>query len=227
MGVLNDNTIMGASLTDAGATLSSTTWYPDIFDGNSTTQTVTSRSFGTAASDRHIIVTVATSQPITGCTIGGVTATQIVKAEGGDDQDSAIYIASVTSGTSGSVVITMSGSAGELHARGGLGVYAMYGGSVTASDTFTTTATDDPASEDIDIPAGGVAVATIHCNKSGTPALTWSGFTEDYEFATAGASQTAGGASKTSATAATITAASDSSVGYSNVGYCGASFGPA
>lgn len=231
MGVLSENTIMGASQTEAVATLSftsSVTWYPDIFDGESTTQNVTGRSFGTAASDRHILVAVATSQPITGCTIGGVTGTEIVKSTGGDDMDTTIYIASVTSGTSGTIVVTMSGSAGELHTRGGLGVYAMYGGSATASDTFTTISTTDPMSQDIDIPAGGVAIAITHMNKGGgIPALTWSGFTEDYELTTANASQTSGGGSKTSATDATITVGVDSDLGISNNGFVGASFGPA
>ena len=177
------------------------------------------------AANRKIIVAVATAQPITGCTVAGVTAIQIVASTGGDDMDTTIYVASVPTGTSGTIIITMSGSAGELHTRGGIGVYAAYGISSTASDTFTTTSTTDPMSQTIDIPAGGVAVAITHMNKGpGIPALTWTGFTEDYELTTANSSQTAGGGSKTSSSAVTVTVGVDSDIGINNNGFVGASF---
>lgn len=94
-------------------------------------------SFGTAQLDRYIVAVMAGSfaagNTITGCTIGGVTATQAASAAnssggGGSSIENRIFIAAMPSGASGTVAVS-GVSTGGLAAA----LYALYGlGSPTA-----------------------------------------------------------------------------------------------
>jgi len=178
MGVLNENTIIGASSAGpAPVTVSYTAL--GIF-GSAAEQTFAGTAIGTAAANRHVVLVIGTgggslSMPIA-ATVGGVSATQIVRADGGDSMRTHIFLAAVPSGTTADVVITQSGVS-----NGGVGVFAMYGASATAHDTLTSTSTSNPVAGTIDIAENGAAIGGIYANRFALPTYVWTGLTEKYD----------------------------------------------
>lgn len=111
--------------------------------GSGSTYTYNSQAIGPAAANRLVIVAVhslqsAGARTISSVTVGGISATVIpgttfttTTAHG--DYDSALYAASVPTGTTANIVVTMSGSV--TGGGGGISVWAAY-------DLSSTTAID-------------------------------------------------------------------------------------
>lgn len=146
---------------------------------DTSTYTFSAVSIGAEASNRKVIVVFALNASpavsFSSATIGGVSATSIVTAASGFSL-CGIIIADVPTGTTGDVVITLSGTA----LRCGIAVYRVVDlNSSTAHATTTdTTASAGVLSATLNVPANGFAVGvTIN----GAPAaVTWSaGLTED------------------------------------------------
>lgn len=145
------------------------------------TYTFASQNFGAAASDRYIIVTImarksGASTTITGVTIGGVTATEVVQRTNNvtNSDIAGIFIAAVPTGTSGDVVVTL----GATMVRCAIGLYATTGlSSATPYDSDSSVAS--PPSVSLDVPVNGFIIGAGLTAASTTATLT--GITEDYD----------------------------------------------
>ena len=146
-----------------------------------TTRTFASADLGAAASDRLVIVTVAgtrsTSMTISSATINGVSATIIAQAtKGGNSVNPtcAIIAATVPTGTSGDIVITLDVSPSTLR-------ISTYRASGLSSSTVHATTTDASGSDtlDVNVPTQGLVVAVSGQVSVGSS--TWSGITERTE----------------------------------------------
>lgn len=152
-------------------------------DSGATTYNHTGLSFGSAAADRIVVACVSGSASSTGrtvssATIGGVTATEVVFTACSDARGVlGIYVASVPTGTSGTVSVTWSGSMARSNAI----VYAMYGaGSGTAHDTVSNSSSPT-SSGTIDIPADGGLIGFSYDQNNTSHTCTWTGVTEDID----------------------------------------------
>ena len=157
-------------------------------DNKLTTYDFGTLQFGTAASDRVVIVGVAANQDQTNRTlnsvsIGGVNGSFIAGATNIISNNMSItdfYGRLVPAGTSGNVTITFNGQM----ARAGVVVYSMTGsgGLFTAHDSDphengTNTATP---SGTINIPANGAALALSHQNRT-SGSFSWTNLVEDHD----------------------------------------------
>jgi len=136
--------------------------------------TFSSVDFGTASSDRSIIVFVVTwDGSVTGMTIGGVTATEI-----SGDVFSGIgihcnaFYASVPTGTTGNIVLTTTNTA-----ESGIIVYNAFGGSLQNFDTFTSS-TLPTININLNVDAGDAVMAMATAANS-VNSITWTGVTAD------------------------------------------------
>lgn len=134
-------------------------------------------SFGAEHATRRLIVPIVHSgDPITAVTIGGVSASLVVRQKGTDGSISPyseIWIAHVPTGTSGTVSITGAGS--QV-----IGLYHCVGlRSSTATDTATDPSGDQSFS--IDIESRGVVVCLAGSRESSaTPSGSFTNATTDY-----------------------------------------------
>jgi hypothetical protein len=168
-------------------------------DDNATNQSTYTfnGSFGDAASDRIIIVGVGftigiSGRSISSVTVGGNTMTQRVASEPSPYGRCYIYTYNLTSGTSGDVVVNMSG--GSSLGTCAVCVWRMVGQSDedpgTSGSEVTTSASAITLGNSLTIPAGGGAVGfTTMTGKSGRTYRT---------VHNAGSSTTAGTATRTS-----------------------------
>lgn len=189
------------------------------------TYTFSTQNLGSASSDRKIICTVngrssdGGARTITSVTIGGVAATE-VRDDTSNGNVCGIFIASVPTGATGDVEVVFSNTMGDcnIHLYHTTGV-----GSNTANDSGTSTA--NPLTYDLDIEAGGIAVA-IASSDDGAATATWAGLTEDFDDATALGNDNSGssGAFATIQTNLTVSCTWTSSV---RPIYSSASFSPA
>lgn len=146
-------------------------------DTNASSYTFSAQSLGTAASDRYIVVTVGaragTTETISSVTIGGVTATINVQSTSNNNIAS-VCIANVPTGATGDIVVTFSGTMD----RCGIGAWRATGvTSTTATDTGTSIA--NPLTTNLDINAGGFAVAIGRTDDIAT--ATWTNLTEKFD----------------------------------------------
>lgn len=176
-----------------------------------TSYTFTSQSFGSASSDRLILVGVATEDngaadaDIVSMTVGGISASLIVAAKN-TTEHAEFWIAAVPSGTSGTIAITFAASAFEV----GIGVWALYNASSTATNTGSDIS-GDPSSINLNINAGGVAAGVLCQRSNVNVTYTWVNLTKTYDNAITPNSDYTSGASAAFASAQvglTITAAS-------------------
>lgn len=159
--------------------------------------TFSSQAIGSAAANRQVVVGVGSVSGsaglITGVTIGGVTAAQVIHSGEGSMENVDIWVASVPTGTTGDVVITH----GVSKSRCGIGVWAMYGAATGASDTAGSVA--DPPSAALTIPTGGVGIG--YCQTYGvTATYTWTNLTEDFDEVVSGNGTHTGAMSSTAGT---------------------------
>ncbi len=157
--------------------------------GGSSSHTFTAQGIGTAAGDRVVIVGCigrASSITPSSVTIGGVSATNIVSANG-TTLTTSLWALLVTAGTTADIVVTYSGAT----TRTGILVWGMTGtgGSITAA--ATNNAVDNSnnthiATTTITIQADGGAVAASSVDNGGAATSTWAGFTGDADLALSG-----------------------------------------
>ena len=135
--------------------------------------TFSSVDFGTAASDRSIIVFVVTwNGSVTGMTIGGVTATEISGDVTTTSFHGNAFYASVPTGTSGNIVLTTTNTA-----ESGIIVYNAFGGSLQNFNTFA--ASGLPTIDiSLNVDAGDAVMAMATAANS-VNSITWTGVTAD------------------------------------------------
>lgn len=131
--------------------------------------TFTSQNFGPAAANRYIVIGTTA---LTTVTVGGVSATKMVSVTSSNGT-SALWVAAVPTGTSGTVVVNGSGSQTTAFAA-----YSMIG-NASPTPGATNTSTTNPPSASIAIPTRGVAIAFCLSENGATP--VWTGLTGDVD----------------------------------------------
>ena len=155
---------------------------------NTSSYTFSSQSLGTAASDRKIYVgvgasAVSTAYSFSSVTVAGVTATQIVAGNADNNnsfQPFAIYEADVPSGTTGDVVVNLSGTMANC----AIALYRATGaGPIVYSDATNGGSFPSPNTVSLAAQAPKNSVVLSHGNKNGqTVRVTLAGVTEAYDF---------------------------------------------
>ncbi len=150
---------------------------------NTTTYTFASCDIGTASADRRVIVGAhmygSTSRSLTSATIAGISATELT-TDTASTANTVLLIANVTTGTTGDIVLTWSGSCA------GSAVSVWYATGLT-SDTPIATArggTISPVSSgSLSTVDGGFVVAAATCRYAdGTLRThTWTNVTEQFD----------------------------------------------
>lgn len=142
--------------------------------------TFTSADIGTAT-DRSIVVvavhaTRGSSFSVSSVTIGGVSATQVISS--GSTLVTSIWYASGVTGTTGNIVVTMSGAT----TRCLVGVYALYNlrsnTPIDSDQTFAISGTG--LTRTINTKVDGVIIGAGSSSSSGRT-YTWTGATENYD----------------------------------------------
>lgn len=141
-------------------------------------------SFGAAAADR-VMLGVSSyggtgngSSDFTSMTIGGVTASEVTEAAASGSTNAALHVASVPTGTSGNVDITIS-SAGAGTGTA-LSLLRMKGFSSTPHAVNQGLTGGTSISRTINCPAGGVIVAG--CYRDGGSGIDWTNVDELDDF---------------------------------------------
>ena len=164
------------------------------YNGAATTQTssasfsFTSQALGDAAPDRFVVVVIevftsGTNFAVTAVDIAGSTASEIVTRDdsGGTQKvHTAMWGATVASGTSGTIAVTFAGSVSRCK----IANYALYGlSSTTAAHTASDGggSGDTSASVTIDVPAAGILLSSAAYVNS-ADVQTLSGVTVDDSF---------------------------------------------
>jgi len=185
--------------------------------------TFSSIGLGTAASDRFLVVGFGTGEnrTVATVTVAGNSAAQILSYQNSGTIE--FWGLSLATGTSGDVVVGLSGGNGKLP---GCGVWAIYGANTTETDTDTVAAAD-PMVGSLTIPANGVGIGyfyTTHGNSS-----TWTNLDEDFDEKTKPSdNHLQGGAHKTYSTLQSgLSITADLAVSTTQGGMILAAYGPA
>jgi len=173
--MFQNNLLMAATSLSAGGVI--LTYITAVGDAvNRTVYTFSSVSFGDASSGRVIVVNAgagtSSARTISSVTIGGVTATQAAQAAMSESCNGTFY-AVVSTGTSGDIVVTYSGSCN----RSGIGVWGLAGAAATAHDTVSDSASN-PIALPLSIPASGAAIGGCYTNGA---THSWANLTENFE----------------------------------------------
>jgi len=147
---------------------------------NASTYTFASVQYGTAKNNRHLVIVVQISSDgsgtISDLTVDTVSATQLLSVVA-TSEHMAIYIITRDTGTSGTIVATISGSPQGC----AIEVYPIYDASATAYDTASDI-TGNPVSATINVAAGGAVIGgIIHRSDTIPTTYTWSGLTENWD----------------------------------------------
>jgi len=196
------NQLNGFGVEAAAAAAAPTKSYRATYSSgtSSSNPTFATCDIGTASATRRVVVLVSgegSAWTLSSATIAGVSATISVQAAstGSIGASSAIIIASVTSGTTGDIVLTFSTSISYYQ----ISVYATYDlTSGTAATTASSTAVST-FSLDSNVTAGDLIFAMGHAD-NGTN-FSWTGVTEDNDttYPSPGASDRYSAASHTAA----------------------------
>lgn len=180
--------LLGAGSGGGGGGLSLSYRSSQMSVASDTTQTFFGMDIGSAAADRIVIVGVGqpalNGHSITGVTIGGIAATLAVQDSTFSNHNDAVYYASVPTGTTADIVVTMDGGNNFV----GIFVYALYGaaGTVNASATFYNGVSQLSISTTMTVADNSVVVGFYFSFSNRT--LTWTGLSEDAEIYYGGAS---------------------------------------
>lgn len=158
---------------------------------------------GTEANNRTIVVGVSyrgslgSSRSVSSVAVAGISATRVTAGLSTAD-GAEIYVARVRTGSTGDVVISMSGTCTHITAV----VWAAYNVNHNFISRDNASTNTNPVSATINIPAGGAAFAVAHDSglTSGNT-WSWSGLTEDVDSRDASTDTSYSGASGTTTTA--------------------------
>lgn len=142
---------------------------------DASTYTFTSVAAGTAADDRIMACAIGVRglANYSSVTIGGVTADLRMTVTNTSDRVF-LVTAAVPTGTTATVVVTLSGST----SRCGIALVPIYGAG-SAVPTDTDSSTSDPGAVTLTVPANGVALGyTLSVNGA---SYTWTGLTEAFD----------------------------------------------
>jgi hypothetical protein len=166
-----------AGISGFGVIKPTTVTYQAFASSNSALQTYSfaSQAFGTASTDRVIIVYVAAenSGTISSATIGGISATILVQQTSGA-VTAGIIAAAVPTGTTGTVAVTMAGTATSC----GVGIWSSTGLSGAVATATGSNANLDALTLNVD--SGGFVIAGCINNDDERDA-TWAGATEVFD----------------------------------------------
>lgn len=144
-----------------------------------TTGTDLSFSFGPSNAKRHLIACVGTGQGATSVTIGGVSATELVRQDyTGLPGATGIYIAAVPAGISGVVAIS---NINDIRACALYSAVNLQNASAYDTDQVTGAVTPLPFPMSIDIPARGFTLQVAFCSGDPSITATWTGITADVD----------------------------------------------
>jgi hypothetical protein len=189
--------------------------YGDSSSQSLTTYTYTAVPFGSARSDRIIVVSIvasnSASRSVSSVTIGGVSATLVSSSNSAAGLIfTATYYAVVPTGTSGTVSVVFSGATRDV----GVGVYSIVdassstplsGGTYSNSSSNSGSITLSTSADAVII--GGVIVGTA------VTAFTWSGVSSDFQsFAITRGRGFASGTANTSSTTVSVNSNSTSAL---------------
>jgi hypothetical protein len=141
--------------------------------------TLSGLDFGAATGSRYLLAAISFEGlgSISSVTIGGVTASLVVAASNsGSAVKAAMYMANVPTGTSGDVVVNLSGGNANFCYAHLFRISKISSATPHDTDTDITSAYSKP----ITIPAGGVAVGLFSGSTTATSA-TWTNLTERNE----------------------------------------------
>jgi len=189
--------------------------------------TFSSQALGTAAADRIIVVGVQThdySNSFVSGTVAGQTLSQIATS-GAGNHTLFLLQASVASGTSGDIFVDWSSTSTNSF----IGVWALYGANSTVSDTAVGTNDANPATANIDCPAGGTIIGMVrhYGSPSHQHTHTWTNLTEDFDVYQEYASVSGAHDNFTAAQSGLTISAQKSGGGTHQSRFCLASYGPA
>lgn len=152
----------------------------DKAHGSSGDYTASAVSFGAADTNRRVLVSVNTfstaAHTITGMTIGGVTATEIVQKNftGVTDLSTAIFAASIPTGTSGDVVVSFDANVLDI----AIDVFRMIKETnFTANATSTSDGLGTTIAHDLNTTTDGCAI-TVAMSANADLSTPATGFTE-------------------------------------------------
>ena len=139
----------------------------------------TGLNFGTADPDRYLVACItwqaSVAGVVTACTIGGVAATQVVQSSlTTGNRGSAIFIAKVPTGASGTVSISLSDNAGNA----AVAVYSVIGIPSAAAASSASSISGNPTAS-LNVAINGVVIAVAVAGAGSPPSASWSGLTED------------------------------------------------
>jgi hypothetical protein len=144
------------------------------------TYTFPSMNIGTAASDRMVLIAIHyfinSYRSVNSVNIGGLFGTKVTQAAGGSACQVALFRSNVTSGTTASISVTISGGA----SRCAISTYAFYGlSSQTPEDTSANGGVFDIASTSLSTTSGGLV---FHAGSNfGGAAGVWTNLTPSIE----------------------------------------------
>lgn len=151
---------------------------------NLSTYTYSSVDLGDEAADRLIVVAAMadlSSGAITGCTIGGESATMINTPSVNSSRHTAMFYRRSPSGASANIVVTHSSSAN----RAGIGVWRIVNQTSDEPLDFDKDAgSDGAASVSVNAAKGGVVIAA--CMVNNNDGVVWSNATERFDNAVEG-----------------------------------------
>jgi hypothetical protein len=142
--------------------------------------TFSSHAIGAAAANRKVVVGVSGitgGRAVSTVTVGGNSASLVIaKLSAGEAVE--LWQVELAAGTTGDIVVDF-GAGGNFDGCG-IGVWAVYGAAAAATDTGGSSAAD-PATDTLNIPAGGVAIGVVG-HRVATPDLfSWTNLTERYD----------------------------------------------
>jgi hypothetical protein len=141
--------------------------------------TLSSMDFNAEASDRIIAVdlTVEAFITISSITIGGEAA-DLLKAEAGGSRQTYYYSASVPTGTSGDVVVTLASGDAAMS----VSTHSVTGADPTPTDTDSVRSNSaaDLSLASLTIPTDGAGLASF-CNGTDSTAVSWTGATVSHD----------------------------------------------
>lgn len=199
---------------------------------DTTTYSFASQPFGTAASDRIVVVGILGRAPTTGAvssvTIGGVSATLITQNAAAPTPPfatiGALYAALVPTGTTGTIDVVFSVS----QVRCAIGIWSIYGATGVSPVSSGNDITGNPEEVVLVVPNNSCVIGMAASNGSVTPNIVWTGITEDFDINVEAGSSNASGAHDnfTAGNTALSVQAQFNAAGSSDNVLCVAAWGP-